>query len=185
MGWAHGKMNVYIFGSYAFERRSYGELDFTFEYQFSNKLKLGVTDYFGINDSIGAKHDFFNLNRKTTMHMLDVYAIYMPSKKIPVSLLYLLWFWGADRKLVTLEQNFSSYFEAKYEKAYGLFKASAFAGMTIGEGFYASRAAVVNLGVGLSKSISISNSFSIPAKVEFILNPEIQNVYINAIISIK
>jgi len=185
LGWANGKMNVYIFGSYAFERRSYGEVDFTFEYQLTNKLKLGVTDYFGINDSIGAKHDFFNLNRETTMHMLDVYGIYNPSHKVPISLLCSLWFWGADRKQNTLEQNFSSYFEAKYEKAYGLYKASAFAGMTVGKGFYASRAAVVNLGIGLSKPLAISSSFSIPAKIEFILNPETQNVYVNAVISIK
>ena len=185
LGYFNKKLNVLIWASYPFERRAYSEVDFTVEYHFFPKLKLGITDFFAINDSLGAKHNFFDLEQKTTMHMLDAYAIYNPSKRIPLSLLYSLWFWGADRKPSTLEQNFSSYIEAKYEKSYGKVKTSAFAGMTLGKGFYASRTAIVNLGVGISKPIAVSNSFSIPAKVEFILNPETQNVYINAIISIR
>lgn len=185
LGYATDKLDVYIFGSYAFERRAYSEVDFTVEYQLTKKLTLGFTDYFGINDSIGSKHDFFNMNRETTMHMFDVYGILTPSRKVPLSLLYSLWVWGADRKETTLEQNFSSYLEAKYEKQYGQVTACAFAGMTLGKGFYASRPAVVNLGIGLSKAIPVCNSFSIPVKLEFVLNPEMQNVYVNAIISIR
>lgn len=185
LGYANDKLNVFIFGSCAFERRSYSEIDFSVEYQVARTLKLGFTDYFGINDSIGAKHDFLNMKRTTTMHMFDIYGIYTPSRKIPVTLLYSFWFWGADREQATLKQNFSSYLEARYDKSYGKVKASAFAGMTLGKGFYASRPAVVNLGVGLTKLLTAFNSVAIPAKLEFVLNPEIQNVYINAIISIR
>jgi len=185
IGYTNNKLNVMIWASYPFERRAYSEVDFTAEYQILTKLKIGITDYFAINDSVGAKHNFFNLERKTTMHMLDAYAIYNPAKKIPVSLLYSLWFWGADRNQLTFEQNFSSYIEAKYEKSFVKCKTSAFVGMTLGQGFYASRAALVNLGVGISKLIPVSNCLTLPAKVEFILNPETQNVYINAIISIR
>ena len=185
LGYADDKLNVYIFGSCAFERRSYSEVDFSVEYQVARQLKLGFTDYFGINDSIGAKHDFFNMKRETTMHMFDIYGIFTPARKVPVSLIYSLWFWGADREQTTLEQNFSSYVEARYDKSYGRVKASAFAGMTLGKGFYASRPAVVNLGVGLTKLLTVINSIAIPAKLEFVLNPEIRNVYVNAIISIR
>lgn len=185
IGWANGKLSVSVFGSYAFEPKSYSEVDFTIEYQLMKKLKFGLTDYFGITDSLGAKHDFLNLNRKTTMHMLDFYGVYYPSQRVPLSILYSFWFWGADRNQQTLRQNFSSYAEVKYEREYGQYKTSAFAGMTLGKGFYASHPAIVNLGVGLSKSLSICKSFSIPTKIELILNPEEQNVYVNAIISIK
>jgi hypothetical protein len=185
IGWKNRKLSASVFGSYAFEPKSYSEVDFTIEFQLMKKLKLGLTDYFGFTDSLGAKHNFFNLNRKTTMHMLDLYGIYYPSRRVPLSILYSFWFWGADREPHTLKQNFSSYSEVKYEKAYGQYKASVFAGITLGKGFYASHPAIVNLGVGLSKSLSINKSFSIPTKIEFILNPEEQNVYVNAIISIK
>lgn len=185
LGYANDRWNFLIWGSYPFERRSYSEIDFTVEYQLLPKLKLGLTDFFGINDSIGAKHEFFNVKRKTTMHMLDAYFIYSPFNKVPVSILYSLWFWGADRKVETLEQNFSSYMELKYEKEFSLFRASAFAGMTLWEGFYANKAALVNVGIGLAKNIPAGNSFSIPIKLEFVVNPKLQNTYINAIVTIK
>ena len=185
LGYDNDKLNILIWGSYSFERRAYSEIDFTIEYQLTKKLKLGITDFFAINDSAGAKHEFFNMERKTTAHMLDAYAVFTPSEKIPIALLYSLWFWGADRKETTKEQNMSSYIEVRYDKSYNHFIASAFAGMTLGEGYYASRMAIVNLGIGLSKPVALGKSFSIPAKVEFILNPETQNVYINAIITIK
>jgi len=185
LGYANDKLNILIWGSYPFERRTYSEIDFTLEYQLFPKLKLGLTDFFGINDSAGAKHDFFNVERKTTMHMLDAYLIYAPFKNIPVSFLYSLWFWGADRKAITLEQNYSSYLEVKYEKEFNLFKASAFAGMTTGKGFYADKAALVNVGLGLTKNIPAGKSHEIPIRVEFLVNPELQNTYINAIITLK
>jgi hypothetical protein len=57
--------------------------------------------------------------------------------------------------------------------------------MTLCEGFYASRAAVVNAGIGLSKPIKLGNLISIPAKIEFIFNPELQNAFINSILTFK
>lgn len=184
LGYSNNKLNVLIWGSYPFERRAYNEIDFTLEYQLTSNLKIGITDYFGINDSIGAKHEFFNLKRKTTMHMLDAYFVYFPFRRIPFSVLYSLWFWGADRKAATLDQNYSSYVELKYEKEFSLFTAGGFAGMTLWDGFYANKAALVNLGIGLTKKIT-AGFFSVPIKVEFVVNPEIQNTYINAIITIK
>ncbi len=97
---------------------------------------------------------------------------------------HLLLFWGADRSL-SGKQNMSSYFEGRYEKKYGKTTASIFAGMTPYSGFYASRAAVVNMDVGISKPITIGGFVSIPSKIEFVLNPELQNVYVNAIFTIR
>ncbi len=171
IGFANERMNISVWGSYPIERRAYSEIDFIPEYQLTTKLSLGFVDYFAINDSIGAKHGFFDMNRKTTMHMLVVCFVYQPILKVPLSIQYSLWFWGADRKAMTNEQNFSSYVEIKYEKDYGKAKATVFTGMTLWEGFYASCAAVVNAGIGLSKPITLGNRISIPAKIEFILNP--------------
>jgi hypothetical protein len=57
--------------------------------------------------------------------------------------------------------------------------------MTPCEGFYTSGPALVNVGLGLSKSLMLGGRVSIPAKIEFILNPETQKTYINAIITLK
>jgi hypothetical protein len=184
LGYTSGKLDLTIWGSYPIERCAYSEIDFMFAYRFTPRLSLGFVDYFAINDSIGAKHDFFNMKRETTWHMLDIYGIWQPLEKIPVSVLYSLWFWGADRDSEG-KQNMSSYVEAKYEKQVGHTTASLFAGMTLGEGFYASRAAVVNMGVGLSSPITLGGLASIPVKIEFVLNPYLQNAYVNAIFTIK
>jgi hypothetical protein len=184
LGYSSGKLDLTIWGSYPIERRAYSEIDFMFEYRFTPRFSLGFVDYFAINDSVGAKHDFFNMKQETTWHMLDIYGVCQPLEKVPVSLLYSLWFWGADRD-PDGKQNMSSYVEAKYQKQVGRATASLFAGMTLGEGFYASRAAIVNMGVGLSSPITLGGLASIPVKMEFVLNPYLQNAYINAIFTIK
>lgn len=184
LGYTSGNINLTIWGSYPIERRAYSEIDFMFEYRVSSGFSVGFVDYFAINDSVGAKHDFFNMKRETTCHMLDIYGICQPVEKIPVSFLCSLWFWGADRDS-TGKQYMSSYVEAKYEKHVGRATASLFAGMTFGEGFYASRPAVVNIGVGVSKPLTLGKLASIPAKMEFVLNPYTQNAYFNAIFTIR
>lgn len=184
-GFTNNKLNISIWGSYPFERRSYSEIDFIIELQLTSRLKLGLVDYFGINDSIGARHKFFDTDRETTSHMIDAYFTYKPDENTPLSFLYSLWFWGADRNPTTKKQNYSSYFDGKYEKCYRQVKASVFAGITFWKGFYAQHAAVVNMGVGLSKPIMLGDFVSIPAKIEFVLNPETQNAYVNAIITLK
>jgi len=185
LGFESDKLFVSLWGSYPFERRAYGEVDLILEYQLFPQLKIGFTDYFAVNDSMGARHEFFDMKRETTSHMFDAYFQYQPFEKIPVSLLYSVWFWGADRDEETLKQNMSSYLELKFEKEYELFTASAFAGFTPSKGFYASKAALVNLGVGIEKPITLGGIITIPAKVELVINPETQNVYINAIITLN
>jgi len=184
-GFATDKLNVSVWGSYPIERYAYSEIDFILEYQMTSGLKLGFVDYFAINDSNGGKNNFFDMKRKTTSHLFDIYGVYQPVEKIPLSFLCSLWVWGADRNAVTQKQNYSSYLEAKYEKSYQDVMASVFAGMTLREGSYASHASLVNIGVGLSKSITLGNKISIPAKIEFVVNPDSHHAYLNAIITLK
>lgn len=180
------KLNFQIWGSYPFERRAYSEIDFVAEYQFSSVFKLGFTNYFGINDSIGARHNVFNFNRKSTNHLMDIYTAISPFRKIPLTFQYSLWFWGADRDAVSGKQNYSSYLEARYEKQLvGDAKLDLFIGGTPYKGFYASKGAVVNVGASVSKSLKLGDLISIPLKVEFIINPNLKNVYINAMITLK
>jgi hypothetical protein len=118
------------------------------------------------------------------MHMLDFYTIITPSKSVPVSFLYSIWAWGADRDN-RLKQRFSQYLEARYDKPVGHYTASVFTGFTPAKGFYATRAAIVNMGVGLSRVYKIGEHLTMPLKLEFVLNPELQNTYINAVVTIR
>lgn len=185
IGYATKKINVSIWGSYAFESNAYSEIDFTFEYQLFKKFRLGLIDYFTTSDVTGAEHKFFNFNQGTSSHMLELYGNHKPFNKAPLAFLYSVWFWGPDRDKVTQQQNFSTYFEAKYTKTYKSVDAYAFAGLTPWKGFYATGPALVNIGVGLSKSINLGDRISVPAKIEFILNPDAQKAFINAIITLK
>lgn len=185
IGYANRKMSASIWGSCAFESKAYSEIDFTFEYQLTKKFRLCLIDYFTTSDVSGSEHKFFNFNEGKSSHMLDLYAYHKPFKRTPVTLLYSIWIWGPDRDKITQKQNYSTYFEAKYTKTYKNFEAYTFAGMTPWKSFYASKAAVVNMGVGLNKAITLGERLKIPAKIEFALNPYTQNAYINAIISLK
>lgn len=185
IGYQGKKLSASIWGSYAFESRAYSEIDFTIEYQLFTKFRLGLIDYFTTSDVTGAEHKFFNFDEGTSSHMLELYGYHQPFSKTPVTLLYSVWFWGPDMDKVTKKQNYSTYFEAKYTKSFKKTNAYAFAGLTPWKGFYSSGPAFVNLGVGLSKSITLGGNVSIPAKIEFILNPDAQKAFINAIISIR
>jgi hypothetical protein len=185
IGYANRKLSASIWGSYAFESKAYSEIDFTFEYQLTKKFRLCLIDYFTTSDVSGSDHKFFNFNESESSHMFDLYAYHKPFKRTPVTLLYSIWIWGPDRDRITQKQNYSTYFEAKYTKTYNNFEAYTFAGMTPWKGFYASEAALVNVGVGLNKTLKLGGVFAIPAKIEFVLNPYTQKTYINAIISIK
>lgn len=183
-GYDKGRWNFMVWGSYPLEQHGYVEIDITAEYRVAEWMTLGITDYFGINDSLGARHSFFDFRRETTMHMFDVYTILEPFRKVPLSLLCSFWAWGCDREEETLKQNFSTYFELSYEKEIGPFTADFFAGGTTGKGFYAERPALVNVGLGLTKEFVIGN-LNLPLKTEFIFNPDAQNVYLNVILTLK
>ncbi len=166
-------------------RRIRARANHVFEYQVHPILKLGFTDYFAINDSLGAKHQFFDMKRETSRHMLDFYTVLFPFKSVPVSFTYSIWTWGADRDEVSLKQRLSQYLEVRYDKVVGRYSASAFAGFTPARGFYASGPAFVNLGVGLTREFKLGEQLNMPLKIEFAVNPELKNVYLNAIISFK
>ncbi len=184
-GYKSEKINLSIHGAYPFQPGAYSEINFTFEYQCLPLMKLGITDYFAINDSLGAKHRFFDMNRESTRHMFDFYTIIAPFESVPISFTYSIWVWGEDRDEVTLKQRLSQYLEVRYDKAIGRYTASAFAGFTPARGYYASGPAIVNSGVGLTREFKISEQLNMPLKIEFVLNPEMKNAYLNAIISFK
>jgi hypothetical protein len=185
LGYQGPRLNVLVWGSYALGKREYCEFDFIAEYNFSSQFRLGFTDYFGFMDTLNTSQEFSNLEGKTTRHVADLYTLIKPIRGIPISFMWSTWFWGGDRDRSTGKQNYSSYAELRYEKKLGSILVCPFLGGTPWKGFYAPEAALVNAGLGFSRVFALKSGITVPVKVEFILNPSKNNIFMNAMISLR
>lgn len=185
IGIEKGRWGFEIWGSHPIEKGGYSEIDFNLLYKFSERFNIGLTDYFVVKNDSASPHNFVDFNRKTTSHLLDLIVNFTPVKKVPVNLMASVCFWGDDLIEENLKQNFSTYFELHWEKEFGPFTTTAFAGATVGNGFYAEKTSLINLGTGVSKELFSSEKISIPLKLEFIVNPKIKNAYLVATISLR
>lgn len=185
IGYTGQRFTAVIWGSASFAQGEYYELDFIAEYMLTPKIKLSFTDYFAVYDSTKNDQHFFDFNANTTRHMFDASLTISPFNKLPISLLWSTWFWGADKNPTIGKQNYSSYAELSWQKNFNPFSLRCFAGATTGEGFYASKAAFVNTGMSVSKTIELTSHLTLPLKVEFVLNPHTGNTYVNCVISLR
>lgn len=185
LGYQDSRFTGLVWVSYPLGRREYAEFDFIAEYNFTKWFKLGFTDYFGFTDTLNTSQEFFNTNPRTTRHVADLYFVIKPVPSIPLSLMWSTWFWGGDRDRVTRESLYSSYCELRLEKKAGLVTVYPFVGATPWKGFYAGKAAFVNAGIGFSRTYYWKNGLNMPMKLEFVLNPAKENVFMNAVISLR
>lgn len=184
-GYSDNKFSAFIWGSYQILKGEFHEVDFAFEYKPIEQLKIGFTDYFGINDSIKHNQQFFNYKNQTTSHVFDFFVSVMPFKNIPLSFLVSNWFYGADKNTISKKQNYSTYLELRYDKQYNDINLYSFVGATPHNSFYFDKAGIVNVGIGCNKTYQVLKNLTMPLKLEFILNPSNENIYLNAVIGIK
>jgi len=179
------------------------ELDLYLSANFINDMfTLIVTDYYFPSDT--ASYHFLSYDNKTG-HVLETGLVFNGTDKFPISLSAYVNVYGHDSHKVgdnpsdtttfNIEQGiqFSNYFEISYSKSFkNNFDISAFLGFTlsnpkkadsntgyIGEsGFYGNGPGIVNLGFSASKSLKITNSYSLPLSVSFIINPQAERVYL-------
>ncbi len=144
-------------------------------YLFANiqRFSFYLYDYFYPNYT--TNHQYFNYSPNKTGHTLSIDASYTLSEKFPITVLASYNFWGND----TLK---SSYFEISYEHPKKHFK--LFVGGTPGNGWYAPKAGICNTGIEAQRTIEVTEKFSVPLKLQFVVNPIKENVYFAAIISL-
>jgi hypothetical protein len=184
-GYTGSKFTAFVWSSYNINKNEYHELDFAAEYKPIEQVKIGFTDYFGIQDSMKNKQRFFNFENKTTSHTLDLYTSIQPFKHIPLNFYWSTWFYGCDRDSKSHKQFYSSYLETRYEKDFKSFRLHSFVGGTPYKSFYYHKAGIVNVGLGITKQYALTHKLSMPFKIEFILNPSTENVYVNAVIGLR
>ncbi len=179
------------------------ELDLYLSGNFINDMfTVVVTDYYFPSDT--ASYHYMSYDSKTG-HVLETGVVFNGTDNFPISLSAYVNVYGHDARKVgddpsdttTFNQEqdiqFSNYFEVSYSKSFkNNFDINAFLGFTlsnpkkadantgyIGEsGFYGNGPGVVNLGLTASKSVKITNSYSMPLTASFIINPQAERVYL-------
>ena len=149
-----GGLTVGVWGS--FDASGYAEADPYFSYTLPFGLSLGMTDYY----YPGTK--FFEVSDTAGSHAFELNAGFAKAG-VSLSANYILNQAGAAGSV-----GGDMYFQAGYSFTF----MNIFIGA--GDGWHTSDGnfAICNLGIGTSKSIKLSDTFSIPVSGQIILNPD-------------
>jgi hypothetical protein len=176
MGVTFGRFSFGSWASYSVNPSAFQEVDLFLTYS-AGAVTVGFNDYYNPVDSLGFGDRYFNFGKKTTLHTLETFLTISKIGGTNFSATGALFVYGNDRD-DDLKNLYSSYLELSYAtkvKNYGL---NFFCGATLNKGYYADNAAVVNLGASITKDIRISDTFTVPCKSSFIVNPDKQNVFL-------
>jgi hypothetical protein len=158
--YVNGGLTIGAWG--AFDFNSYSEADPYFSFTFPFGLSLGMTDYYypGL--------ELFDFSEATGSHALEINA-------------------GFAKGGLTLNGNYiinqaggaaSAGGDLYFQAGYAFTSFSLFAGA--GDGWHTSdgKFAVCNVGLSTSKTIKLSDSFSIPVTGQVIVNPEREQMFL-------
>lgn len=156
-----GGLTIGVWGS--FDANGYAETDPYISYSFDNGLSIGFTDYF-LPTIEGEEPKFFDENSNA----YEINAGYTTGG-LSLSANYIL----NEGTLIASKGN-DTYFQAGY--AFEKFNISVGAG----DGWHTADGDfnVCHVGIGTSKAIKITESFSIPVTGQVILNPEKEQLYV-------
>lgn len=186
-------LSVGAWSAYTFSQTSNQEVDLYLTYTFKNVISLTVTDYFFPEYyKTKERSRYFNYDTDSTCHVFEGIISFNGTEKVPFTFLFGMNFYGNDARRVKADGSIGNIFMTKYvEVGYkrnikGV-DFNAFVGTTIdnpnrnrGEvGFYGNKSAgIINLGVKASKSIQISDKYSLPIQASLITNPEAENIFL-------
>ncbi len=164
-------------GSYAISE-PYAEVDLFLSWDVG-AFTLTLNDYYNEDETDMSVNNYFQFSDRDTIvtpHSLEGQITFNGTDGFPLSLTLATFFYGNDRN----EDNknyFSTYLELGYEHSIGENTLSWFLGGTVNEGFYADKAAVVNMGVTASRELKFSESFTMPVSASLILNPDAKDIF--------
>ncbi|MCW3786628.1 hypothetical protein [Plebeiibacterium sediminum] len=170
-----GGFSATLWGSYA-TSKNYAEIDLFLSYTAGN-YTIGLSDYYTEDETDLTMNDYTDFEQGETPHLIETYISYqLPVEKFPLTITGSTFVYGADLD-ANGDQNFSSYFELMYPFTAGDYDLSITMGGTVDEGYYGDKAGIVNLSLGASRSIKITESFSIPLNTAFIVNPLAKDLF--------
>ncbi|TKG91925.1 hypothetical protein EYV94_20135 [Puteibacter caeruleilacunae] len=159
-------------GGYAFNGE-YSEFDFHVGYDLSDKFTISVWDLYASRDRSSIDdYDYFDLNRKTTNHLIDISAKYKISNDFPLSVYWSTLVWGRDLNEKN-EQRYSSYVELDYPVNIGHSIVDFYAGFNlVEESMYGKDINAVDVGVTATKYFRINDNLTFPLWAKVAINPE-------------
>lgn len=178
-----GGFAVGAWGSYNFTG-TYAEPDFYLSYA-TKHVAFVLNDY-----HFFAGKDFFNYNNDETGHALEAMLVFSGGDSFPLSFTASTFFYGPDKKIdgyddetgepfFSTDNNFSTYIEVAYNAQVNDISLDAFAGVSLNESYlYATDGfAMINLGVKASKSLKITDKFSLPLFMSVAANPHAERMF--------
>ena len=156
-------------GAYRIAGSGDHETDFYIE-KTIGPVTFSIWDYWNYSDSIS--NNYFDYNKNSTSHLLEAQVLLSGGEKLPFNLLGSYLFYGAD-------PTKSIYFELQYLHSFGS-DTQVFAGVQAKGEYYAPKAVFVNLGCTASKSFKITENWSLPLNLSFIVNPDSKKAYLVA-----
>ena len=139
-------------------------------------FSFGVTDYYFPNAGAG----FFEFGDGDGAHTIEPFVGFGGTESFPVSL--------TVASFVYNDPEYSTYFEASYPFVVEETELSVAVGaLTVldgddvdGSGIYGSTSdfAVTNVSLSASRAIPITDTFSLPVGVSFVLNPDLERTYL-------
>jgi hypothetical protein len=155
-----GGLTVGVWGS--FDANGYAEADPYFSYSLPFGLSLGLTDYYypGL--------EVFDISDTTGSHAFEINAGFVKGG-LSLSANYILNEAGGAASM-----GGDMYYQAGYAFTYFNLFVGAGNGWHTSDGKFA----LCNLGIGTSKTIKLTDSFSIPVSGQVILNPEREQLFV-------
>lgn len=174
LSFTKGGFSIGAWGSYGVGEK-FAEADLFVSYSVGS-FTFTVNDYYVEDENDLTVNNYFEWGSKTTPHSLEGAITFSGTENFPISITAATFFYGNDWN-VNGDNNYSTYFELGYAKEINSYQINLFIGGTPSEGLYSTKAGIVNLGLGLSKSITITDNFSLPVYTSFIVNPSAKDVF--------
>ncbi|OJV38998.1 MAG: hypothetical protein BGO29_03095 [Bacteroidales bacterium 36-12] len=173
LGLEAGGLSLSAWGSSDIASVGFKEVDFTLGYSIAG-LSIAITDYWWMGEG---HQNYFRYQSKTSDHLFEGTIAYtLPLEKFPLSISCNTMFGGADYKL-SGDRAYSTYIELVYPFTISDTELDVSVGMTPQDGLYASKTALVNVGIGVSKTLKISESYSLPVFGRVMANPHSEDIY--------
>ncbi len=174
-----GQFSIGAWGAYGLGGDGGGlnEADLYASWSPTDYLSITVTDYFFPAE--GNNQGYWPYNNG---HVFEGMISFSGVDGFPVGITVATNFGGADQK-ANGDQSYSTYIEASYSKSIGEngVEVSVFAGGVIGDegGYYLTDGeGLINLGLGVSKEIKITENWSLPVNGALIFNPDADNIFL-------
>jgi hypothetical protein len=174
-----GNLSLCSWSSYSVSS-SYAEIDWYLYYE-AGPVAISLSDYFNEDERDLSLNDYLrwgNSDSFYTGHSVEASIILNGPENLPLSLTAATFIYGNDRDTITNKNQYSTYLELAYTQSWKDFNIKYFVGGTIRKGFYADKAAIINIGLSASKEIEITNKFSLPVFTSLILNPNANDIFV-------